>query len=230
MTGLAKSFQVEVSSLDKDRWAAAFTMAKALDTIVDDEHKYETAGYCERLLAGEQIPYITHEEAVFVCTTYNDMNNESQGRWRDSASKLGTFALKRIEAETVTEYIDVVRSESTIMTNVLLMENTAERVDHEERLAFNEWLPVLTRGIYAFDTFTDIIKDHNESNVTIEVTPRVVYKLGHYVLQEAAEFTRATPISVYPIFFRSIALKVGEKAKQPATWMGHFAWKRTRQY
>lgn len=230
MTNLARSFRVEVDTLDQDRWSAAFTVAKALDTIVDDDHIYNIGCYSEQLLRGERIPYTTSEEAAFVSSTFEQMSNESQELWRGSAAKLGSFALRRIDARTVTEYIDVTRDESTIMANVLLVENDTERTDHNGRHEFNNWMHTLTRAIYALDTFTDIVKDYNEGNVSIEVTPPVIGKLGMYAAKEAMNFARVTPIRAYPAFFHSIATKITEKARQPDTWMKHLAWKRARQY
>lgn len=224
-THLARSFRVEVDTLDRDRWRASLIAAKALDSIVDDDHIYSSGWYSEQLLSGTTIPHMTDEEATFVRQAYDTLGGESQKRWRESASSLGSFALRRIQAETVDEYIEVVGDESTAMANVLLVENDERRGDHNERNRLNDWLCIAAQSAYAYDTFTDIVKDHNDGNVSIEITPATIGRLGGYAAKKLVELARATPISVYPAFFRSVAIKVAEKIQQPDTWTKQLAWR-----
>lgn len=228
LSDFAQAFRVDVNSHDEDRWSAALVAAKALDSIVDDDHIYNSGWYYEQLIQGATIPHMTDDEAGYVRSVFASMEDESQQRWQTSASRLGTFALRRIHAETTREYIEAVRDESAIMADVLRMENTSDLPDHAERDSFNGWMQKMARGAYALDTFTDIIKDSNEGNVHLNVTPRVIGELGKYALQDLAELARATPASVYPTLLHSLGVKIAEKIRQPDSWSKHLQWKKMR--
>jgi hypothetical protein len=223
---LAKKFHVDVESFDSDKWSAALTMAKALDNIVDDDHIYDSGQYVERVIQGERIPYLTEEQVAFVRSTYDQLADQSKEQWRDSASQLGAFAIKRLEAENIRSYMDVVCEESPLMARVLQVENDPQRNDQQQRERFNAWLMRAVKTIYVLDTCSDFIKDHNEGNTSVQVTPYAVRELARSAIIESVSLARVTPLSVYPVFMRRSLTKTIEKTAQPGFWSNQFLWTR----
>lgn len=218
----AKAFHVEVEPFDNNKWSAGLTMAKALDTLVDDDHIYDTGIYAEELLTGETVPHVTHEEAAFIRKTYDALSEPSQERWRNSASQLGAFAIKRLEAESVGEYVDVVYEESYLMSEVLKVENDEANRDHAQRASFNSWMSQMGRTAYLCDTLSDFIKDYNEGNVNVQPTPRTAAVIAGYALKELVAFSRVTPAPVYVALARRSVTKTIEKAQRPGFWSKQF--------
>lgn len=190
-------------------------MAKALDTLVDDDHLYNSGDYAEKLLNGEQIPYITEEQGSFIRKTYSTLSPESQDRWQNSASQLGAFALKRLESSDIYEYIAVVSDESQLMADVLMVENNTTRPDEFQRDIFNGWLSQMARTAYLTDTLSDFIRDHNEGNINIRPTLASAAVLAHQTAKEGLEFARVTPLPVYTAIGRRAISKSLEKIRQP---------------
>ena len=226
--GLAESFKVDVDSCDKDKWSAALTMAKALDNLVDDDHIYDSRLYSERVMQGERIPYLTNEEVEFVRTTYESLSSDSQERWQQSAAKLGAFALKRIEADNIHDYLMVVAEESLLMADVLLVEADSERSDIAQRQTFNDWMPQAICTIYALDTCSDFIKDHNEGNMSVPISPRAVGALARCAFAESFKLAKITPLSAYSAVANRAITKTIEKASQSGFWSNQFIWDRSR--
>lgn len=224
---LAERFDVAVDTLDYDKWSAALTMAKALDNLVDDDHIYDSSLYSARVMRGESIPYLEDEEVAFVRDTYEQLSERSQEQWRESATRLGEFAIKRLEAETIHDYLDAVREESPLLANVLLVENSVQRTDQQPREVFNEWLGQAVRSMYVFDTCSDFVKDHNEGNMNIPVTPSAVRELVRSSVKEGVNLLRVTPLSVYPVFAHRSFTKLQEKTVEAGFWSNQFVWKKS---
>ncbi len=211
----AEAFHVGVDAEDTRNWSAAFTMAKVLDTLVDEDHIYDTSFYTEQLLAGSQMPYLTEDETNFVRETYRNLSETSKERWQNAATKLGNFALKRLEAETVGEYIEVISTESILMSDVLKVENTLARPDYPQREIFNVWLEQMGRTAYAVDTLSDLIRDHNEGNMNIQPNLHTATALARHSLKEFVSFARITPMPVYGAILQRGVTKSFEKLRQP---------------
>src|SRR5690606_14594486 len=105
---------------------------------------------------------ITEEQGIFVRDAYATLSPESQDRWQNAASQLGAFALKRLEAKDIHEYITVVNDESQLMADVLQVETSSSRPDTIQRTIFNGWLGQMARTAYLADTLSDFVRDHNE--------------------------------------------------------------------
>ena len=69
---------METDTSDINAWSAGFTTAKALDTLVDDDHVYDSGKYAKKLLAGEAIPYTSDEQADFIRSTYSNLGPETK--------------------------------------------------------------------------------------------------------------------------------------------------------
>lgn len=224
---VAQKFHVDVEPFDNDKWSAALTMAKALDNIVDDDHIYDSGQFGERIIQGESMPYLTEEQAVFVRSIYDQLSDQSKEQWRHSAIQLGGFAIKRLEAEDIQSYIDIVREESPLMARVLQVENDTHRNDQQQRERFNTWLVQAVETINVLDTCSDFVKDHNEGNVSIEMSPNVVRELARSAIIASMDLARVTPLSVYPVFIRRSITKTLEKTAQPGFWSNQFVWNRS---
>lgn len=224
-TGLARSFRVDVEPFDKDKWSAAITLAKALDNLVDDDHIYDSGQYLERVIQGKSIPYLTEEAIEFIQSTYDMLSEQSREQWQRSAAQLGAFALKRLEAADVHDYLHVVCEESTLMTDVLTVENNDQRDDQQQRESYNIWLEQAVRAMFVLDTCSDFVKDHNEGNMNVPITMRAVSVLARNALSEFADLARVTPASVYPLLARRTITKTLEKTSQPGFWSNQFVWK-----
>ena len=213
--GCAKAFNAKVEDPDIRRWSGAITLAKALDTLVDDDHVYDSGIYMDRLLTDGTLPYATPAESEFMRDAYYSLSEASQERWRNSGTQLGSFAIRRLEAKTVDDYAAIVLEESYLMSDMLLIENDETRQDHRERDDFNTWVRQLARTAFICDTISDFIRDYNEDNVSIRPAPKAAVTLGRYALKELAAFTRITPMPVYVALARRSATKVAEKIRQP---------------
>lgn len=211
----AESFLVATDNQDIDRWSAGLTMAKALDTLVDDDHIYNSGDYAEELLAGGRMPHTTEAQGEFIREAYTTLSPESQSRWRNSATQLGAFALKRLEAVTIHEYISVVSDESQLMSDVLMIENDIDRPDAEQRTTFNGWIDQMARTAYLADTLSDFVRDYNEGNMNIRPTITSAAVLARHVAKEGIEFARTTPAPVYIAIARRAISKSFEKIQQP---------------
>ena len=218
----AQSFEVALNPLDVDKWSAGFTMAKALDTLVDEDHEYDSGTYAAQLLAGESIPYVTDEEAIFIRTTYDALSYPSKEQWRHSASNLGAFAIKRLEASTIEDYIGVVRDESHLMADVLKVENDEARRDTAQRQVFNAWMDQMGQTAYLCDTLSDFIRDHNEGNMSITPTARGAVMLARHALKELFRFTQVTPLPIYTAMTQRAVTKTLEKVQRPAFFSTQF--------
>jgi len=225
-SGLAKSFQVDVDSFDNDKWSAAITMAKALDNLVDDDHIYESGQYGDRVINGETIPYLTKEQSDFVRSTYGKLSERSKEQWQNSATQLGAFAIKRLEAENIYDYMDVIREESLLLSSTLSVESDVQREDQLQRESFNLWLVKAVRTMYVLDTCSDFVKDHNEGNMIVPITPQAIRELARSAIVETVDLTRGTPLSVYPVLMRRSATKTLEKASEAGFWSNQFVWRR----
>lgn len=225
----ALSFNVEVRPFDRDKWSAGLTMAKALDCMVDDDHDYRTDEAAKRLLSGETIDYLDDEEAEFVRSTYQQLNEVSQQRWRRSASELGAYALKRLEAEDNERYLDVASQESQLMGDVLLVENDDQRQDYTEREQFNIWMGQMARTAYMLDTLSDLIRDYNEGNMNIQPTPQVAAATARRALIELRHFAAVTPPAIYVAALHRAVTKSLEKAAMADFWTRQFIRKTLRQ-
>lgn len=224
---LAGAFDVEVEPFDNDKWSAAITMAKALDNLVDDDHIYDSGLYAERVTQGQPIPYLTRDEVEFVRSTYDQLGERSKEQWHSSAAQLGTFAIRRLEADNIHDYIDVVLDESPLMARVLQVENDEARRDHEARQRFNTWMVQAVRTMFILDTCSDFVKDHNDGNMNLALTPQAIGVLTQRALAESVNMARLTPVTVYPVLLRRSVTKAAEKASQPNFWSNQFVWKRS---
>ena len=222
MADCAAAFCVRVQDDDWQNWSAAFTVAKALDTLVDDDHEYDTDGYAEAVLAGQPVPYMTHEESGFVADRYAHLSAESQERWHQAAYKLGEFALLRADARTVDEYIQVTQDESELMAGVLQVECATSDEDVSAREQFNEWVYVMGCTAYACDTLSDCIKDYNDGNMYIQPNLGVMLRLGGAAAREVVEFAKVTPLDIYKAIAVRSCTKIREKVMQPGYWRRQF--------
>lgn len=220
--GVAEKFHIDVEPFDKDKWSAGLTMARALDTVVDDDHRYDTTQYTEQVLRGKSVPHLTDEEGEFIRATFDQLSDQSKERWTNAATLLGAFALKRLEADTINRYIDVVREESALMADVVKVENNLERTDHRQRQRFNNWLTPAVQSFFVFDTCSDFIKDHNEGNMNLPITSYAVRHLARYAVEEGITLGRITPPLIYPVLVGRAVVKVREKAKQKGFWAKQF--------
>lgn len=211
----AQSFEVVVTPLDVSKWSASFAMAKTLDTLVDEDHIYESGAYATQLLTGESIPYVTDEEASFIRTTYDALSETSKEQWQHAASNLGAFAIKRLEADTIEAYIEVIRDESHLMADVLKVENDETRHDTTQRQVFNSWMDQMGETAYLCDTLFDFIRDHNEGNMNIKPTSRAVATLARHTIKELIHFAQITPLPIYSAITQRAVTKTFEKIQQP---------------
>lgn len=222
----ARAFRVDVDEFDNEKWSAGITMAKALDNLVDDDHVYDSGSYSERLLAGKRVPHITEDEARFVRATYDRFSDTSKEQWRDAATRLGEFALKRLEPTDIQEYMQVIFAESPLLANVLMLENDERRHDHVERNDFNAWMPQMMHTAYALDTMTDFIKDHNEGNMRVPLTPRAITVMARHACRSVRAFICVTPPPVYRALAKRSVTKSLEKARSKNFVTNQFVWKR----
>jgi hypothetical protein len=227
-SGLAKTFHVDVEPFDNDKWSAAITMAKALDNLVDDDHIYDSGQYGERAIRGEPVPYLTNSESEFVRLTFDKLSEQSKEQWRNSATQLGAFAIKRLEAENIYDYMDVLREESLLLSSTLAVENDAQRNDQLQRDSFNSWLVQAVRTMYVLDTCSDFVKDHNEGNMNISISPQAIRELARSAIVESISFSRGTPVAAYPVLLRRSVTKTFEKVSQAGFWSNQFVWNRNR--
>ena len=211
----ATAFNVDVGEHDQDKWSAGLTIAKALDTLVDEDHNYNTEAYTQQLLRGDDVPHLTPAEQVFVRNTYHGLSPETQHRWQGIAKDLGAFALKRLEATTVDTYAAVVLDESQLMGNVLTVENTRARPDAQQRDAFNTWMSQMARTAYMVDTLSDIVRDYNEGNTRVRPTFHTAVRLAQHSLAELTVFTRITPAPIYSAIGKRAVTKTLEKLAAP---------------
>jgi len=222
LSELAKVFGVDVNSFDEDKWSAAITAAGAIDTVVDVDHNYNSGYYFEQVINGNSMPYMTDEEANFIRSTYEGLSDTSKKHWQTAASKLGAFALRRLQATDIDEYLGVIVEESPLMANVLSIENDDSRHDHLQRKSYNTWMHPMIKSMFMFDTLTDVIKDYNEGNMSIPVTPKIVGKLGWCAVNEMVHLVRISPPSVFPIFLTRSVTKIREKTSKEGFWSSQF--------
>ncbi len=225
----AAAFQVGVTQKDEQNWSAALTMAKALDTIVDEDHHYDTMAFTQQLLDTGSLPHLSQYEAHFVRETYHALDETSKERWRHASSQLGSYALKRLEATTVDEYITVVTDESQLMGDVLKLETSTEHHDSRQRDTFNIWMDQMARASYMLDTLSDLIRDHNEGNMDIKPTPRVAAIIAKQSLKELIAFSYITPTPVYTAALQRGVTKSLEKVVHPHFFSRQFILDTTRQ-
>lgn len=197
-------------------------MTKALDTLVDDDHVYESDAPTDHLLAGGLISHVSAQEAAFVGETFARLDGISQDRWRGAGHQLGAFALKRLAADTIDEYVTVVLDESQLMSDVMKIQNSETRHDYSQRETFNTWMDQLARTSFICDSVSDFVRDYNEGNVSIEPTYRNYVQLSRYALREFGIFVPMTPARVYTAVAHRAVTKSFEKARQPGFWSSQF--------
>lgn len=209
MVNLAQAHGVELTPRDKNNWVVAFTVAKALDTLTDERHEYDTAAYAHRLLVGEPVPYVSEQLTAQFPEFYASLALEQQQAYV-RATYLGAYALRRLQVKDIDDYILVVREESQLMADVLKLENSSMDA---RRQTFNDWLEVFGRAAYSTDTISDFIRDKNEGNHNLQITPMAYRRLAQAALGDLRVLARESPPGIYgPILWRGFT-KTVEKAR-----------------
>lgn len=203
---LAQIQDVDVTEDDKQYWSMTLAVAKALDTIVDDDHDYDTQKYCNQLRNGGDIPYLSPIISAYFPTFFESITPEQKAAY-DRASHLGECAIKRLEAKSAEDYISVVQDESKLMADVLQIKETGQ----PSRRRFNEWLKLFGQAAYMLDTTSDIIRDKREGNHNLPVNISTVITIGRVAARDTLELGRVTPLkAAVPVLHRGVT-KVGEK-------------------
>lgn len=214
MSHLANAHGVNVTPDDLRFWAASFSVAKAIDTLIDEYHVADISPYVQKVLAGTLIPGLDQVELQLFNDAREAYTLKQETALNLAMQHIGTFAVQRASCETVEEYLATILDESYLMSGILKLAVTPGASDRVHRVTFNSWLNQFGRAAYAWDTVSDVVRDSNEGNLNIPLETHTFRVLGGAAMHETRVLIGISPIGIYrPIIHRGVT-KIFEKIQQ----------------
>ncbi len=177
---LAESFGVTVEKDHLTYWSSMLSVARALDTIVDDTQPDSIDNEVGALLDGKPIVGISHTNAKDFQGIVSNASDERRAIIMGGL-EVNAIAKKRRAVSEPSEMLKIHREEAELFARIMTLDNPT----HERSIdAFNNWLIEFGVAGYQLDSLIDLASDFKNGVTAVAPTPANYLAVGKEAIRD----------------------------------------------
>jgi hypothetical protein len=178
---LAESFGVNVEEEHLSYWQSMLTVARALDTIVDDTQPDSLDDEVSALLNGKPIAGTTKTEAEEFQAILARASDERRAIIM-AGLEINDIAKRRRSVSDAREMLRIHREEAELFARIMTIDNP----EHDPSIdRFNGWFIRFGVAGYQLDSFMDLADDFKNGVAAVPPTPANYFTVGKEAMRDA---------------------------------------------
>jgi hypothetical protein len=177
---LAESFGVNVEEEHLSYWQSMLTIARALDTIVDDTQPDSLDDEVSALLSGKPIAGTTKTEAEEFQAVLAKASDERRAIIM-AGLEINDIAKRRRSVSDAREMLRIHREEGELFARIMTIDNPEQDPAIDR---FNDWFIRFGVAGYQLDSFMDLADDFKNGVAAVPPTPANYFTVGKEAMRD----------------------------------------------